>query len=487
MTTLDYRYSEENGPMTPAHAGGAIGELDAAFVLGQRGFGIAIGPGGPGGHRLTATGFDIVAYNPATDQLWIVDNKASGGTSTVQSASAITTNLEANLTQSIQQIRRAHGFPHQQTIIRNLENALDAVRAGRPLPSNVERYVTNAGGYHGGISRKLQDQGVKFLDITGSATRDTRKGDISTARKRGMPPGRPTTHQGRRAGGGVVTPPSGSGGARAAGLTVALAGLNFALNWLNDREQQRRVQEALARIEQAIEVERRRRPDHGILIFVYYHKVQAPPESLLQPGAVFSHIAWESGRTRDEALEAYSRRSTISPGPPRGSLQHVSRMWIQPTQPPSISSLQTPFPQTGFGIFAVNGAKLQDVEWGGLTGFDDEGQTTLRLPSSPTPRFILLRPPASINWVYGGRIHTTSIPIVQRRAAVGQRTLEAVNLDPRNPFGNVAAVPVFPYDSFTERLFRSGRPTRDNLNHLRLYPNIRHMRWVRPENVSMIG
>ena len=70
-------------------------------MLGQKGFDIVIGPAGPGGHQLTAPGLDIVGYNPKTGELWVVDNKASGGTSTVQDTSAITRNLVQNLDTTI--------------------------------------------------------------------------------------------------------------------------------------------------------------------------------------------------------------------------------------------------------------------------------------------------------------------------------------------------------------------------------------------------
>jgi hypothetical protein len=80
-------------------------------------------------------------------------------------------------------------------------------------------------------------------------------------------------------------------------------------------------------------------------------------------------------------------------------------------------------------------------------------------------------------------VRTTSVPVVRRRSALSGQTLEAVDLDPITPFGNVAAVPVFPYDSFTDTVFGSGPATRDNLNQLRLYPNIQKMRWIRPENI----
>ncbi|MCB0189545.1 MAG: S8 family serine peptidase, partial [Caldilineaceae bacterium] len=48
---LDEAWADQDQPFTPAHAGGVMGELDAAFALGQRGFSIIIGPGGPSGHR----------------------------------------------------------------------------------------------------------------------------------------------------------------------------------------------------------------------------------------------------------------------------------------------------------------------------------------------------------------------------------------------------------------------------------------------------
>lgn len=503
-STLNGEWFEQDRPMTPAHAGGAMGELDAAFALGQRGFSVIIGPGGPGGHRLTASGFDIVAFNPATSELWIVDNKASGGTSTVQGASALTTNLQQNLVDAIRQVRSAQNFPHKTAVVQRLEAALSAVRAGQPLPTNVSRYITNAGGYHSGISRRLQQQGVRFLDLTGPTTRSARRGDIQQAQQQGVRPGRPTTHQGggsqtrrgttQQGRGNLqpITPPlGGSGGSRArgaaaAGLTVGLAGLNFGLNWLNDRRQQQRVQERLNQIEPAIQRERQSRPDHGILLTIYYHQVQAPPDSLIRPGPVFYYIDWAAGRSQDEAAQNLRSQSVIRPAPPAGSRVHASQMWIPPLQPASIQTLQTPFPRAGFGIFAVNAAILQDVEWGGVTGFDDEGQTRLQLPSSPTPRFILLDPPQTINWFWGRQLRQTSIPIVHRRTATGQHTVKAVDLDPRNPFGNVAAVPIFPYDAFTDRLFGTAPKTRDNLNQLAQYVNIRKMRWVRPENIVTV-
>lgn len=178
--------------MTPAHAGGAMGERDAAFALGRLGFQILIGPGGPGGHQLTAPGFDIVAFNPTTGQLWIVDNKASGGTGRAYDASAMTRNLAHNLAAAMRTIGGLHAFPHRGVVMSRLGTALRAVRSGRPLPANVSRVVTNAGGYLRGVGQRLARQGIRFEDVVGASTRAARAADIVRARARGIPTGRST-------------------------------------------------------------------------------------------------------------------------------------------------------------------------------------------------------------------------------------------------------------------------------------------------------
>src|SRR3989449_2625369 len=71
--------SDLTGNASAAHAGGAMGEQDAGFVIGKKGFEVITGPSGQRGHGLTQRGIDMVAFNPRTNQLWIVDNKASGG------------------------------------------------------------------------------------------------------------------------------------------------------------------------------------------------------------------------------------------------------------------------------------------------------------------------------------------------------------------------------------------------------------------------
>lgn len=489
---FDTAVAEQVTPMTPAHAGGAMGELDAAFALGQQGFHIIVGPGGSAGHQLTASGIDIVAYNPATGQLWLIDNKASGGTSTVQSVSALTTNLEQNLAGAIRQIRSARHIPNRANILRLLVNSLRQVRAGQPLPSNVSRVVTNAGGYHSGISRNLRQQGLRFVDLTGAATRGTRRADIRSARQAGVSPGRSTTHTNQQQArptnlAAPLAPPAPSarGSAIAAGGQLLLMGLNFGLNWLNDHIQRERVQQRLNQLEPTLQGHLQQYPGQGVLLAIYYHQVQAPPDSMIRPGPNFSHIRWAAGHSRDEAMQNLHREPVLQPAPGRNSVARVSYVWFPPRRPVSARRLRLPFRRAGLGTFATGRAELQDVEWGGVTGFDDSGTTRLNVAASSTPRFIILEPPREIHWRNGQFSQTTSIPLVTRRTAHGT-DIRAVDLDPYMPFASVSAVPVFPYDNLTDRLFHQAPATRDNLNQLRGYPNMRKLRWIRPENIGAL-
>jgi hypothetical protein len=190
---------EDKGP-TAAHAGGAMGELDAGFGLGKLGFDIVLGPAGPGGHKLTANGLDIVAYNPKTGELLLVDNKASGGTKPVGDASAITRNLRESLNSAIAEVKALDPFPHQKAIVGMLEATRAALRGkGRgkaKLPAAVTLVVTNAGGFHERISKKLEKKGIKFIDLVGKQTREARRRDIAAAEAAGKATGRPTSHEG---------------------------------------------------------------------------------------------------------------------------------------------------------------------------------------------------------------------------------------------------------------------------------------------------
>jgi hypothetical protein len=177
-------------PTSPAHAGGAMGEADAAFVLGRSGMEVVTGPAGPAGHGLTECGFDCIAFRPANDEVWIIDNKAIGAARRVQEATAITDNLSTNLRNSIQEIEALQDFPKKDVVLQKLRDTLTAVQAGSPLPSGVRLVVTNAGGYATGIGRALASKGVEFVDVIGRDIISVRKTDIRAAKAQGAAPGR---------------------------------------------------------------------------------------------------------------------------------------------------------------------------------------------------------------------------------------------------------------------------------------------------------
>lgn len=189
---------------TAAHAGGASGEPNAAFALGKMGFEIVVGPGGPQGHKLTAAGFDIVAFNRTTGEVWIVDNKASGGIGNVRDASAITRNLATNLDTTLNEVKALPDFPGKDLVLSKLQGAKAAVAGGEKLPAGVELVVTNAGGYHKGVGKTLADKGVKFVDVVGEATIAAREKDLAKARAEGVRTGRPVSHEGTRKAGEKV-------------------------------------------------------------------------------------------------------------------------------------------------------------------------------------------------------------------------------------------------------------------------------------------
>ncbi|MCI0391507.1 MAG: type II toxin-antitoxin system VapC family toxin [Acidobacteria bacterium] len=281
--------------------------------------------------------------------------------------------------------------------------------------------------------------------------------------------------------------PSARGTAIIGGIQLAFQGVNFALNRINDHIQAQRVREALAQIEPQINRERAANPSLGALLVIYYHQVEAHPDSAIRPGPVFSHLETATGRSFDEARSNRSNQPSIRPGVGPHEREFTQEVWIPPQRPVGVAALRTPFPPMAIGTFASGTAsKLQNVNWGGVTGFDDEGEVTLRLVAgSPQAEFVILRPPAIINWANGGVSMRTDIPLITRSTADGS-DLTVVDLDPWVPFGTASAAMVFPADDATDQLFNQAPATFDNLNQLRRYTNIGKMRWVRPENIRVL-
>ncbi len=97
--------------------------------------------------------------------------------------------------------------------------------------------------------------------------------------------------------------------------------------------------------------------------------------------------------------------------------------------------------------------------WGGISGFDDEGSTKIKLRGSE--KFYILTPPKLISWLNSSVKYSTKIPILYVSSGSGGN-IPVVNLDPIM-IGNVKAAMVFPANAVTDNAFQSTKSTSDNL------------------------
>lgn len=155
------------------HERGRLGETNIGFWLGDKGYVIVDGPGGAAGHKVTAQGFDGVAFNPSTKEMIIYDNKSFATPRNIGGASAIEIqeNLQKNLDKTIERIERriseGNHYPHDKKILKNLRDARSSLKrgSGKPWPKKVQLHVYNASGKNAeGITKALEKQGLKFVD-----------------------------------------------------------------------------------------------------------------------------------------------------------------------------------------------------------------------------------------------------------------------------------------------------------------------------------
>lgn len=151
--------------ITDRSAQGYGGEQAMAWVLSQWGFFLVDGPSGTGGHAWNAPGFDGVAYNPTTGCLLIYDNKTFQRGGNVASATAIdpAKNLGRNLDRLRESIQMIGVLPHKAHIHRLVEQTSWALKHGSPWPLTVHIAVTNAYGKSTGVTKRLENLGVKFF------------------------------------------------------------------------------------------------------------------------------------------------------------------------------------------------------------------------------------------------------------------------------------------------------------------------------------
>lgn len=168
----------------PRHNRGYFGEQNMGFILGQEGYEFVDGPSGAGGHGVTTSGFDGVAYNPRTGDLIIGDNKSLKRLGNVSSATALDPeiNLQKNLKRMIDHIENhpnLGNFPNRSVVLQRLKSAEQGLntwikggRQGSPNLGGTRLVVFNAGGNSTGVGGKLAKTGlVQFEDLNAPRVR----------------------------------------------------------------------------------------------------------------------------------------------------------------------------------------------------------------------------------------------------------------------------------------------------------------------------
>jgi hypothetical protein len=169
--------------MAEVHDRGFLGEQSMGFTLGEQGYQFIDGPSGAGGHGITSSGFDGVAFNPKTGDLILGDNKTFKRVGNVTSATAIDpgVNLQKNLRTMIKHVETHPNLarvPSRDAILQRLRAADRAVTQwiadGRPPGKlnlgGVRLVVFNAWGKSTGVGGKLGRSGaVQFQDLNASS------------------------------------------------------------------------------------------------------------------------------------------------------------------------------------------------------------------------------------------------------------------------------------------------------------------------------
>jgi hypothetical protein len=404
----------------------------------------------------------VAEVSAAGGEIWSFDRAFRTNPRNIEANFGLRVAPESNLPLAPASAIKDYRIGRQLLYLRPVEISLRGNIINRPPSGGT------SGGAGGGISPYIGGASGQSQTTTGTASRRATTAYVGSRDMR-VP---------------QVGGPSAGGTAVIGGIQLAFMGANILLNWLNDKEQARRVQEALHQIEPGIVERRLQVPQEGVLLIFFYRQFVPREASLLQPGAVFSHIEVGFGITRDEARENWLRTPALRSGLGRYTEEIRSESWIPPLQTASIAAIRSPFPMLAIGTFSYS-AILQNVEWGGLNGFDDESETSLSITPGVEPRFAILRVPMRLGWLWGTSYMESDVPVEERASAHGGN-IPVVNLDPVIPFSNVSAACVFPIDENTDRLFSTARPTTDNLNQLRIYVNFRKVRWIRPENIRII-
>ncbi|NOX53130.1 MAG: hypothetical protein GXP27_01555 [Planctomycetes bacterium] len=285
----------------------------------------------------------------------------------------------------------------------------------------------------------------------------------------------------------VVGGPSPRGEGIGSGIELLFRGINFVLQAVNASQQRSRLQQELNRLEPRVNRDLQRDPTRGVLLIFHFLCGPSHPESLIDPVCRYSYVTYGTGQTVSEARADAARHPMIVPAPPPGGSTRVMLYWFPPQRRVGPAALRRPFPVVATATFLPGRARLQDVKFGTLQGFDDEGVTTLPIPRGGVAhyRFDILRPPSSVVFRDGPVVGPMNIPVVTVSAGGGSQRIPVVDLD--TTLGSVKAAMVFPLNDVTARAFWAAPATAmDPPGAIRGFVNFDRIRWVRPENIRVL-
>jgi hypothetical protein len=272
-----------------------------------------------------------------------------------------------------------------------------------------------------------------------------------------------------------------------------LQGYAYVIQTITDRNEIRRFNEKWARMEPAVSGTLRRDPSLGALVKVYHsrrRKKAQENDSVIEWETYFQDITVAYGYTKADAL----LKDTQPRMGPAGEGDIIPQsFWIEPRQPVDVTKLRAPFPKDALATFVPGRATLMDVEWRGVTGFDDKGRRDLDVPDWLTPQFFVLRAPSKIRFWHGGG----GYPDTKELDLAGEWPAETVVKGPPllvttveldswiNPRSKSAAI-VFPANEATKWLFEKAPRTRDISGQLYAFNDLDLVRWVEPENMRIL-
>jgi len=336
--------------------------------------------------------------------------------------------------------------------------------------------------------------------------------------RRVLPPGKPPSGGGGGGGGPAPVIPGVTGGLKPmvvgssakgakaeAGVTIVLQGVGLVLNVITDHINKTRIEKALAEVEPDIAKYQAKHLEEGTLIVLSFELGKPHPDSQVAPAAVFRFLRFYHGRTLAAARQRWEQSPEITPAPSGGASIITQLIWVDPVAPKPIAveDLRRPFPRIAEAAFVFKpgaGFTFRDAEWGGETGFDDAGETTLfeggrenideiarwivEAVNEAILKFYVLKPPDKVKWFWGGRHHDAEIAVVRRRSANGE-VLDVVDMDPLLPFETTAAL-VFPATEDSRKLFQMAPEITDRLHLLRRVPNAHLLRFIEPHNLNVL-